>query len=99
MNTLTFNDVNFNPVERNGQIWLTSGEIAKALGYKNTKSISNLYSANADEFTPAMTEVIDSVTSAKTKGLKVSFNPRARDGREAHMAMQQSKEQFQSTRP
>lgn len=71
MNTLTFNDVNFNPVERNGQIWLTSGEIAKALGYKNTKSISNLYSANADEFTPAMTEVIDSVTSAKTKGLKV----------------------------
>lgn len=71
MNTLTFNDVNFNPVERNGQIWLTSGEIAKALGYKSTKSISNLYSANADEFTPAMTEVIDSVTSAKTKGLKV----------------------------
>lgn len=71
MNTLTFNEVNFNPVVKNGQIWLTSKEIAKALGYKNTKSISNLYSANADEFTPAMTEVIDSVTSAKTKGLKV----------------------------
>lgn len=73
MNTLTFNDVNFNPVERNGQIWLTSGEIAKALGYKNTKSISNLYSANADEFTPAMTEVIDSVTSLKTKGLRAKI--------------------------
>lgn len=71
MNTLTFNDVNFNPVQRNGQIWLTSGEVAKALGYKSTKSISNLYSANSDEFTPAMTEVIESVTSLKTKGLKV----------------------------
>lgn len=71
MNTLTFNEVNFNPVERNGQIWLTSGEVAKALGYKSTKSISNLYSANSDEFTPAMTEVIESVTSLKTKGLKV----------------------------
>lgn len=71
MNTLTFNEVDFNPVERNGQIWLTSGEVAKALGYKSTKSISNLYSANSDEFTPAMTEVIESVTSLKTKGLKV----------------------------
>lgn len=71
MNTLTFNDVNFNPVEQNGQIWLTSGEVAKALGYKSTKSISNLYSANSDEFTSAMTEVIESVTSLKTKGLKV----------------------------
>ena len=71
MNTLTFNEVNFKPVEQNGQIWLTSGEVAKALGYKNTKSISNLYSANSDEFTPAMTEVIESVTSSKTKGLKV----------------------------
>ena len=63
MSTLTFNEVNFNPVERNGQIWLTSIDLAKALGYKNTKSVSNLYSNNSDEFTDQMTLVIDSVTN------------------------------------
>lgn len=63
MNNLTFNDVDFNPVERNGQIWLTSIDLAKALGYKSTKSVSNLYSNNSDEFTDQMTLVIDSVTN------------------------------------
>lgn len=63
MNNLTFNEVNFNPVERNGQIWLTSIDLAKALGYKSTKSVSNLYSNNSDEFTNQMTLVIDSVTN------------------------------------
>ena len=63
MNTLTFNEVNFNPVEQNGQIWLTSIDLAKALGYKSTKSVSNLYSNNSDEFTDQMTLVIDSMTN------------------------------------
>ena len=71
MNTLTFNEVNFNPVERNGQIWLTSKEIAKALGYKNSTSINKIYNANADEFTDSMTQTTDSVVSSKTKGLTV----------------------------
>lgn len=71
MNTLTFNEVNFNPIERNGQIWLTSKEIAKALGYKNSTSINKIYNANADEFTDSMTQTTDSVVSSKTKGLTV----------------------------
>lgn len=71
MNTLTFNEVNFNPVERNGQIWLTSKEIAKALGYKNSTSINKIYNANADEFTDSMTQTTESVVSSKTKGLTV----------------------------
>lgn len=66
MNTLTFSDVNFNPVEQNGQIWLTSSDLAKALGYKSTKSVSNLYNSNSDEFTTRMTTVIDSMTVRKT---------------------------------
>lgn len=73
MNTLTFNEVNFNPVERNGQIWLTSKEIAEALGYKNSTSINKIYNANADEFSDNMTQVIEttvSVVSSKTKGLR-----------------------------
>lgn len=59
MNTLTFNDVNFNPVQQNGQIWLTSTEIAKALGYSRTDKVSNLYNRNKDEFTGSMTAVIN----------------------------------------
>ena len=76
MNTLTFNDVNFNPVEQNGQIWLTSKEIAKAIGYKNSTSINKIYNANADEFSDNMTQVIEttvSVVSSKTKGLRAKI--------------------------
>ncbi|MGP9511091.1 BRO-N domain-containing protein [Psychrobacter sp. AOP5-GZ1-6] len=76
MNNLTFNDVNFNPVEQNGQIWLTSKEIAKALGYKNSTSINKLYNANADEFSDNLSQVIEttvSVVSSKTKGLRAKI--------------------------
>lgn len=59
MNTLTFNKINFNPVQQNGQIWLTSTEIAKALGYSRTDKVSNLYNRNKDEFTGSMTAVIN----------------------------------------
>lgn len=71
MNNLTFNDVDFNPVERNGQIWLTSKEIAKALGYKNATSINKLYNANSDEFTDTMSSttvsVVDGINNSKRR--------------------------------
>lgn len=75
MNTLTFNDVNFNPVERNGQIWLTSSELAKALGYADHTGVNRAYNRNKDEFTPSMTQLFEineevkSTYSSKTKGL------------------------------
>lgn len=59
MSTLTFNEVDFNPVQQNGQIWLTSTEIAKALGYSRTDKVSNLYNRNKDEFNGSMTAVIN----------------------------------------
>lgn len=65
---LSFHDVNFHPVALNdGQIWLSSTELAQALGYKNVKSVSNLYNSNKDEFTKSMTQVIESVTSGNYK--------------------------------
>ena len=71
MNTLTFNEVNFNPVVKNGQIWLTSKEIAKALGYKNATSINKLYNANSDEFTDTMSlttdTVVDGINNSKRR--------------------------------
>ena len=53
---LSFNDVTFNQVSQNdGQIWLTSTELAKALGYTETDSVSKIYNRNKDEFTNNMT--------------------------------------------
>ena len=73
MSTLTFNEVNFNPVERNGQIWLTSTDLAKALGYKSSDSITRIFNRNKDEFSHSMTHTIETVNltaSSKTKGLR-----------------------------
>lgn len=60
---LTFQNFTFNPVTENGQVWLTSAELAKALEYSSSKSISTLYSRNEDEFTPVMTQVIEVMTT------------------------------------
>lgn len=60
---LNFHGMNLIPVESVPGIWLTSADVAKALGYKNAKSITNLFNQNADEFSEGMTQVIESVTS------------------------------------
>lgn len=53
---LVFNQFAFNPVQMNdGQIWVTSNELAKALGYTETDSVSKIYNRNKDEFTSNMT--------------------------------------------
>ncbi|MDN0096551.1 P22AR C-terminal domain-containing protein [Yersinia rohdei] len=62
-NQLTFHNTKFNAVQDKGQIWLTSSELAKALEYSSSKSISTLFSRNANEFSPAMTQVIEMMTS------------------------------------
>lgn len=61
--SLSFNNVNFSPVQQEGQIYITASELAQALNYKSVKSVSNLYNSNKDEFTPSMSLVIDSVTN------------------------------------
>ena len=64
MNTeLTFRSHTFIPAIRDNKFWLTSSQIAEALEYSSTKSITNLYNQNEDEFTSEMTQVTESVTS------------------------------------
>jgi len=64
MNTeLTFRSHTFTPAIRDNKFWLTSSQIAEALEYSSTKSITNLYNQNEDEFTSEMTQVTESVTS------------------------------------
>lgn len=69
MNTLTFNGNILTTINQDNQIWLTSKELSKALGYADNRSVSSIYSKYSDEFTDKMTEVVESTTSAKTKGL------------------------------
>lgn len=68
---LSFQDVKFDVVDRNGQPWLKSSEIAAALGYADEGSVSRIYRRNADEFTACMTQVID---ISQTVNLTVSGN-------------------------
>lgn len=64
MNTeLTFRSHTFTPAIRDNKFWLTSSQIAEALEYSSTKSITNLYNQNEEEFTSEMTQVTESVTS------------------------------------
>ncbi|WP_413520583.1 BRO family protein [Psychrobacter glacincola] len=52
---LSFNNVDLTTIDRNdGQIWVTSSELAKALNYKRSDTVSRIYSRNADEFTSSM---------------------------------------------
>ncbi|MCY1296489.1 hypothetical protein D9M70_458760 [compost metagenome] len=52
---LSFRDTQFDVVDRNGQPWLRSPQIAEALGYADASSINRIYARNSDEFTGSMT--------------------------------------------
>lgn len=60
---MNFHGVNLTPVTGMQGIWLTSADVAKALHYRSTKSVTNLFNQYADEFSPGMTMVIESMTN------------------------------------
>ncbi|MFC2995609.1 Bro-N domain-containing protein [Acinetobacter sichuanensis] len=53
--TLSFNEVNFSPVQHEQQIWLTASELSKALGYAKSDAVAQVYERNKDEFNQSMT--------------------------------------------
>lgn len=61
--TLSFNEVKLNPVQQDGQIWLSAGELARALGYAKANAVTQVYDRNQDEFSPNMTQIIDNPQS------------------------------------
>ncbi|SEI41655.1 BRO family, N-terminal domain [Azotobacter beijerinckii] len=63
MQSLVFHHTQFEIVDRNGQPWLQAAQIAKALGYAREDAISRIYSRNADEFTPCMSETVNLTVS------------------------------------
>ena len=62
MSTLAFNNTTLSTVPVNNQPWLTAGELSRALGYRDSKSIQRIYTRNADEFTTSMTSVVKLTT-------------------------------------
>ena len=70
---LIFNGVTLSPITHQNSLWIRSAELARALGYKRPDILTKLYTQNADEFTPDMTQVIeipdntDSVFPVKTR--------------------------------
>lgn len=68
---LTFNDHAFSPISRNNQIWLSSKDIAIALGYSKTNAITKIFNQNEDEFTAGMTDIVEVPKSGTSANLKV----------------------------
>lgn len=87
--TLSFNDVNFTPVQQNGQVWLTAAELAKALGYAKSDAVGQVYERNKDEFTPSMTTTLKLSVVRKTG--KVEMDHRIFSLRGAHLIAMFSK--------
>ncbi|WP_186390600.1 BRO family protein [Citrobacter freundii] len=81
---LNFHSMNLATVQNVTGIWLTSADVAKALGYKSTKSISNLFTQYEDEFSQGMTMVIESMTNG-LNGSKRRMKVRVFSLRGAHL--------------
>lgn len=68
---LSFNEVKFNPIPQNdGQIWLSSAELAQALDYKQVDSVTKIFNRNSDEFDFTMTQTVNLTVSNKNNELQ-----------------------------
>lgn len=67
---LNFHGINLSPVPQMNDIWLTSADLARALGYASSKSVSTIYSRNSDEFTGRMSMVIKMMTNGINNNLR-----------------------------
>lgn len=72
MTTLTFQNTELSVINHNNQIWLTTSEVGKALGYSNPlKAIATLFERHQDEFTPCMTALVDLQTAGGMQKVRI----------------------------
>lgn len=76
---LSFNEVNFSPVEQNGQIWLTAPELASALGYLKSDAVGQVYERNKDEFNSSMTTTITVKSNDSIETLNLSVSKKSKN--------------------
>jgi prophage antirepressor-like protein len=69
--SLAFQNTPFDIIDRNGQPWLRLPQIGIALGYKDEKSISRIYSRHQDEFTEHMQGVVELTTPGGKQQVRV----------------------------
>jgi len=68
MNThLMFSGVTLTAIHRHDELWFTSKDIAISLGYSKTNAITHIYNTNSDEFSPGMSEIVESTTSGNLR--------------------------------
>lgn len=65
-NELTFQKMQFHPVTHDGNVWLTSSELASALGYKKSDAVTQIYSRYHDEFSEKMSTTLKMSVVRKT---------------------------------
>ncbi|MCW9731952.1 Bro-N domain-containing protein [Avibacterium sp. 20-15] len=72
MTTLTFRTTTLSVINQQNQIFFTTLDIAKALGYSNGDiGVKNLYNRHADEFTPNMTALIEMQTNGGMQKVRI----------------------------
>ncbi len=76
---LSFNEVNFTPVQQEGQIWLTATELAKALGYAKSDAIGQVFERNKDEFNSSMTTTITVKSNDSVETLNLSVSKKSKN--------------------
>lgn len=70
-NELTFQKTEFHPVNHAGSVWLTSSELAAALGYKKSDAVTQIYSRYNDEFTESMSTTLKMSVVRKTGTVEI----------------------------
>jgi len=68
--SLSFQDIQFDVVDQDGQPWLKSSEVATALGYSRPDALNKIYERNKDEFTDAMTRNVKLTLRNENKELQ-----------------------------
>ncbi len=70
-----FEDVALHLIDRNGMPWVTARDVARALGYRDERSVLRIHHRADDEFDETMTTVVKLTTVTGPKPTRI-FSPR-----------------------
>ena len=68
---LSFNEVNFTPVQQDNQTWITSRELGQALGYSREDAVNKIFERNSDEFTGSMARNVKLTLQGQAREVRV----------------------------
>ena len=74
-NLIKFQNTELTLTSHNNQLWLASKELAKGLGYADTKAVTRIYNRNREEFTSDMTCGVKLTSQGQVREIRV-FSPR-----------------------